>query len=350
MKKHLQVITVLCLLALMAFGLCACGSSSKAPTTATPTTATPTTAAPTTAAPTTDASSAKKVSLRLATGGTTGTYYSFGGAIAQTFNEYLDGVNITVHSSGGSKTNIFEMIDGQADLCLAQNDVTYYALTGTDLFVKDGPQKGFSAIAATYPEVFQTVVKPDIKDISELKGKRISIGDAGSGSEFNAHQYLEAYGITDKDYTPCNLNYTDSVQAFKDNKIDAFFCVSGVPTTALVDLLTTAKANFLSMDQEHFDKLVSKHAFYTMYVMAPGTYKGIDYEVKMPAVKSCILVANSVPDDVVYKFTKGLFEYKDKIQHDKAKFLDVNNAVQGLTDIPFHPGAQKYYKEVGVLK
>ena len=295
------------------------------------------------AAPAADASS-----LKMATGGTTGTYYAFGGIVAGVLDANVEGVSVTIHDSGASKANVFEIIDGEADMAFAQNDVTYYALTGTDLFATDGAQTGFSVMAGLYPEVVQIVSTKDITDISQLKGMRVSVGDAGSGTEFNARQILDAYGISFDDIEVQNLDFGSSATALKDGKIDAFFCVAGAPTTNIVDLYTTTEINILGVDDEHLATLQSNYSFYTSYTIAGGTYNGVDADVDAVAVTATMLVSDNLSEDTVYNLTKCLFEKAGEMEHEKASFLDPSYAVSGFDDMPIHPGALKYYQEVGV--
>lgn len=297
-------------------------------------------------------SSGGSASLKLATGGTTGTYYAYGGIISQILQDNIDGLTVTPHASGASKTNILELVDGDADIALVQNDVAYYAYTGTDLFESDGPQEGFSVIAGLYAEVCQVVSTKDINSIDQLKGKRVSVGDAGSGVEFNAKQILEVYSISFDDIDKHNLSFGDSADALKNGKIDAFFCVAGAPTTAIVDLSTTNEINILEVDDEHAAKLQESYGFYSQFTIPGGSYRGIDKDVKTVAVKATLVASNKLSEDVVYAITKTLFEKKDDIAagHDKGKELSAENAVEGFSTVPFHPGAEKYYKEIGVLK
>jgi len=167
----------------------------------------------------------KETSIRLATGGNTGTYYAFGTAAGQILGEKA-GVSFNIQSTGASKANIQLIAAKEVEMAIVQNDVMDYAYNGTDLFEKDGAVKGFSAMAAIYAEVVQIVADPSagITSIADLKGKSVSVGDAGSGVEFNAKQILEAYGITFDDISKQNLSFSASADAFKDDKIDAFFC------------------------------------------------------------------------------------------------------------------------------
>ena len=184
--------------------LTACGSSSST----TETTKAAETTAAAAAAPSGDAQK-----LTMGTGGTTGTYYAFGGVIANVLNSKDIGVNINVQSTGASKANIYLVNDGEADLAIVQNDVMDYAYNGTDLFAEEGAAKDFTTVAALYAEVCQIVSSGDIKSVADLKGKRVSVGDAGSGVEFNARQILEAYDISFDDIQVNNLGFGDSADA-----------------------------------------------------------------------------------------------------------------------------------------
>ena len=297
------------------------------------------------------APSADAVSLKMATGGTTGTYYAYGGVIANILNGKLGSLQLNVQSTGASKANIFLIDDGEADVAIVQNDVMDYASKGTDLFDEDGAIESFSAGAALYAEVCQIISSGDIKSVEDLKGKRVSVGDAGSGVEFNARQILNAYGISFDDIEVNNLGFGDSADALKDGKIDAFFCTAGAPTTAITELATTNSINLLGIDDEHAAALQNDYAFYTQYTIPGGTYKGVDDDVVTVAVKATLIVSDKLSEDVVYDLVKGLFDNKDAITagHAKGAELDPAYAVDGIS-VKFHPGAEKYFKEAGVLQ
>ena len=290
-----------------------------------------------------------KTKVRIATGGTTGTYYAYSGVVAQALNEQLDDVKVVVHSSGASKANIFEVVDKDADMAIVQNDVAYYAAQGTDLFELDGKTEGFSALGAVYSEAVQIISNSNIESIEDLRGKTVSVGDAGSGCEFNARQILEVYGMSFDDIKVQNLSFSDSAEALKDSKIDAFFCVAGAPTTAIVELATTNNIKALTIDDGKLEALKEKYPFYTKYVIKAGSYKGIDTDTETVAVKATYIVADRLSDDVVYEMTKTIYEHPEKIVHAKAAELDKEFAVSGIS-FDFHPGAKRYFEEVGVLK
>jgi len=291
-----------------------------------------------------------KTTMKMATGGTTGTYYAYSGTVSQVLSQKIDNLSFDVQATGASKANIYLVSDKEADIAIVQNDVMYYAYNGTDLFAGE-KVSGFSAMAGVYAEVCQVVAKGDITSIADLKGKRVSVGDVGSGVEFNARQILDAYGITFDDIVVNNLSFGDSATALKDDKIDAFFCVAGAPTTAIVELATTNQINLLGVDDEHAAILMDKYPFYTKFDIPGGSYKGVDASVQTVAVVATYIVSDKLSEDLVYKMTKALFENSQEIAngHPKGAELDPEYSVSSIA-IPIHPGAEKYYKEIGVLK
>ena len=346
MRKRFSAAMALALSCAMV--LTACSGGSKPAETTAAAAADTTAAAETTAAA---APSGDVQKLTMGTGGTTGTYYAYGGVIANVLNSKDIGVNINVQSTGASKANIYLVNDGEADLATVQNDVMDYAYNGTDLFAEEGAAKDFTTVAALYAEVCQIVSSGDIKSVEDLKGKRVSVGDAGSGVEFNARQILEAYGISFDDIQVNNLGFGDSADALKDGKIDAFFCTAGAPTTAIVELATTNSINLLTIDDEHAKALADAHPFYTTYNVPGGSYKGVDDDVQTVAIKATLIASPKLSEETVYNITKAIFENKDEIAstHSKGEELDLEYAVTGIS-VPFHPGAEKYFKEVGAIK
>lgn len=289
-------------------------------------------------------------SLKMATGGTTGTYYAYSGTVSQVLSSKLPNIKFDVQSTGASKANIYLVADGEADIAIVQNDVMYYAYKGIDLF--DGEAvSGFSAMAGLYAEVCQIVANDKVTSIEDLRGKRVSVGDVGSGCEFNARQILEAYGISFDDIEVHNLSFGDSATALKDDKIDAFFCVAGAPTTAISELATSNAIHLLEVDDEHAAKLMEQYPFYTQYSVPANTYKGVAEDVKTVAVVATYIVSDQLDEDLVYQITKALFENADEIAaaHPKGAELDPEYSVSSIS-IPIHPGAEKYYKEIGVLE
>ncbi len=290
------------------------------------------------------------VKINVGTGGTTGTYYGFCNVISTVLKEKT-GAQLTIQSSGASKANILDIDDGIVDMAIVQNDVMDYAYNGTSLFESDGAIKSFSTLGAVYAEVCQIVARADsgIKTVSDLKGKKVSVGDSGSGVEFNAQQILGAYDITFEDIDKQNLSFQASADALKDGKIDAFFCTAGAPTVAITDLSTTTGIVLVEIDDEHLAKLQKDYGFYAAYTVPAGTYNGLDTDAKTVAVKATFIVSNELSEETVYELTKAIYENKDNYVHDKAKEMSLEYAVSSIS-VPFHPGADKYYREVGAIK
>ncbi|MDR0524300.1 MAG: TAXI family TRAP transporter solute-binding subunit [Spirochaetaceae bacterium] len=289
--------------------------------------------------------------IRMATGGNTGTYYAYGSAVGQILTDKTK-TPITVQSTGASKANIQLIAAGEVELAIVQNDVMDYAYRGVELF--NGEKiSNFSAVAGLYAEVCQIIVNAasGIVSVADLKGKNVSVGDAGSGVEFNARQILEAYGITFTDIGKQNLSFGASADALRDNKIDAFFCVAGAPTTAVLDLATNKDIAVLSIDRDRADQIIKKYPFYTDFSIPAGTYRGVTQEVPTLAVKATLIASNKLPEDTVYQLVKALFEHKGEIAqaHAKGAELAPTYAVGGIS-VPFHKGAERYLKEIKALK
>ena len=289
------------------------------------------------------------LTINVGTGGSTGTYYGYCNVISTLLKEKT-GAQLMIQSSGASKANILDIDDGVVDMAIVQNDVMDYAYNGTSLFKDVGEIKSFSALGAAYAEVCQIVAKADsgIKTVADLKGKKVSVGDSGSGVEFNAEQILGAYGITFDDIDKQNLSFDASANALKDGKIDAFFCTAGAPTVAITDLSTTTGIVLVEIDAEHLANLQKDYGFYAAYTVPAGTYKGIDEDVTTVAVKATFIVSNKLSEETVYQLTKAIYENKDEYSHEKAAEMSLEYAVSSIS-VPFHPGAEKYYKEVGAI-
>ena len=289
--------------------------------------------------------------LILATGGTGGSYYPYGGAMAQIINSNVDGINVTATSTGASTENARLLHKNEADLAILQNDVLDYVYNGTELFA-DGALNNVKAIASLYPEIIQIVVSADsgINSIEDMKGKRISVGAAGSGTEANARQILEAYGITYDDIEESFLSFAESSTGVQNMTLDGFFCTAGVPNPSILELNAVHEVKILSVDADKADALIAKYPFYAKFTIADTVYEGIK-GADTVAVMACLACCAELDEDTVYNITKTLFEKQADLAaaNDKAKELTLDSALEGLS-IPLHAGAEKYYKEAGILQ
>jgi len=287
----------------------------------------------------------------LATGGTSGTYYPFGGAIANIWNTKLENMNVTAQATGASAENLRLINKGEAEFATVQNDVMDYAYHGTDMFAGE-KLENIMTIGTLYPEVVQIAVSKDsgITSVADFRGKRISVGDAGSGVEFNAKQILEGYGLSFDDIKKSNLSFKESAEGIQNGTLDGCFITAGVPNSALQELAFTAGLVLIPVSGDAADFICSKYSYYTQTSIPGGTYKGTDSDTPALAIKATLAVSSKLDEDTVYNMTKVLFENLDVLAqaHAKGKEVSPESAVTGVS-VPFHPGAAKYYKEIGLL-
>jgi TRAP transporter TAXI family solute receptor len=286
--------------------------------------------------------------LIIATGGTGGTYYPLGGGMADLITKNA-GVTATAQSTGASAENMRLIRDKKADIAFTQSDIADYASKGTNMFQQDGKIDSFQAIGALYNETIQIVVSPDsgINSVADLKGKRVSVGAPGSGTESNAQQILEAYGLKFEDLQLQRLSFADSSKAIQDGQLDAAFQTAGTPTAAITELAATKGVKIIPIDADKIDAIIAKYPYYVKQTIPANTYQTVPEEVTTVAVKSLLVVRADLSEDLVYKTTKAIFDNLDKLGHAKAKEIKVEEALAGVS-LPIHPGAQKYFTEKGV--
>jgi TRAP transporter TAXI family solute receptor len=281
--------------------------------------------------------------IRIATGGEAGVYNVYGSALAEILEKRMNIPVVTI-PSGGSVDNIHLLRNNRAEIAFVQNDIMTYAYEGTNLFSTDGVFKDFSAVAGLYPEICQIVAKSEISGISELKGRRVSVGAEGSGTELNALQILGAYGLSYTDVDIDHLSFGASVAALKEGKIDAFFCTAGVPTPAISELTSGGQVRLLNVGDAHARNLISQYPFYSRQKIPSGVYPGIDDETATVAVKAVLVASGKLSEYVVSELLKIIFEARGEIAKTRlgSDFLSPKSAVDGIP-IPLHPEAEKYF-------
>lgn len=287
--------------------------------------------------------------LGLATGGTAGTYYALGGDIAALWMAKIPDLDVTAQSTGGSKANIILINDGDAELATVQNDVMAYAYAGNEFF-DNQVIDSFQAIGYLYPELVQIVVAADsdIHTIADLKGKQVSIGAVGSGVFFNAVQILGNAGLGLEDIVPHYLSFDESATSFQNKQIDAFFITAGLPNTAIVEVANKTDVRLIGLDEADMAKLTEQYAYYVPVTVPAGTYNGMAEDVTVPAVGAVLICSKDLNEDLVYSLTKTLYEDTAELSHAKKAEISAESAVKGIP-VPFHPGAEKYFKEKGLI-
>ncbi|WP_448521398.1 TAXI family TRAP transporter solute-binding subunit [Pseudothermotoga sp.] len=287
--------------------------------------------------------------LTIATGSTTGTYYPLGAGMADIWNKNIKGMNAMVQSTGASVANINLLKNKEVDLIFVQNDVAFYAYNGVELFKEPFPQ--LRGLATLYPETVQIVALADrgINSVYDLKGKRVAVGAAGSGTEVNARQILAAAGITYNDIKVQYLSFAEAANNLKDGNIDAAFVTAGHPTAAIVDLAAVRKIVLVPVADEIIASLQKDYPFYVKIVVPAGTYKGVDTDVVTVAVKAMLAVRAEMSEDLVYQLLKTMYANQKRLieAHAKGELIIPETGKEGMS-IPLHPGAEKFFKEMGL--
>lgn len=291
-------------------------------------------------------SSGGKQFVNIATGGTAGTYYPLGGALAELMNANIKNMNASAQSTGASVANVNMLKDGSVDVAFIQNDIAYYAAEGKEMF-KDNKVANLRGLAALYPETIQFVTTKDkgIKSIADLKGKKVAVGASGSGAEANARQILAAYGITYDDINVQYLSFGEAADALKDGNVDVGVVVAGFPTAAIQDLAANRSAQIVNIDPKIAEDLKAKYPYYTKIVIPKGTYPGQEEDVSTVAVKCVIVTTDKMSDELGGQIVKAIYEHLDRMKaaHAVGKYITKDTALEGMS-IKMNAGAEKYLK------
>lgn len=286
--------------------------------------------------------------ISIATGGTSGTYYPIGGALAKVFNENIEGMNASAQSTGASVTNTRLIYNNSVEMAILQNDIANYAVNGENQFA-DNKVENMSGIAALYPEVIQIIVRDEagINSIQDLKGKSVAVGAPGSGAEANAKQILEFFDLTYDDIEEDYLSFGEAASRLKDRQIDAAFLTAGIPTAAVMDVAATQKISLINFSDQDIKALNKEFPYLTGVTVPAGTYNGLENDIQTVALKAILVAESSLSQKVVYQVTKAIFENRKTLiaAHDRAKDIKLETALDGMT-VELHPGAQQYYDEV----
>ncbi|MGL4209627.1 MAG: TAXI family TRAP transporter solute-binding subunit [Candidatus Adiutrix sp.] len=293
---------------------------------------------------------AAKAYVSIATGGTSGTYYPIGGAIAQAVTKGGI-VHSTAETGNASVANINLVATEEIEIAFVQNDITYWAVNGQQMFKT--PMANVRSVVALYPEHVQLIVanSANIKTLEDLKGKRVGIGAPGSGVEADVKAIFDIAGLTYNDMRVDFLDFGATTNRFKDNQIDAGFVVAGFPTASVMDLASSKDISLLNFDSDFLAKLSAAEPFFVPSIIPGKTYSKIDEDTNTPAVMAILITHDKVSDDVIYEFLNSMFTNLGDIQasHAKAREITLEAALDGLT-APLHPGAARFYREKGLLQ
>lgn len=294
--------------------------------------------------------------VTIGTGGVTGVYYPAGGAICRLVNmdRKEHGIRCSVESTGGSVYNLNAIRQGELDLAVAQSDWQYHAYNGTSEFEKDGKNEKLRAVFSLHPEPFTVVASKGsgIKTFEDLAGKRVSVGNPGSGQRATAEVLMKEMGWgLDKFSLAAELKAAEQSQALCDGNIDAFFYTVGHPSGSIKEATTSCDSVLVSVDNAATEKLIANNPYYREAVIPGGMYRGSDNDVTTFGVAATFVTSADVPDEVVYQVTKAVFENFDSFKrlHPAFGVLEKKEMVSDALSAPLHPGAAKYYKEAGLI-
>jgi TRAP transporter TAXI family solute receptor len=305
--------------------------------------------------------------FRIGTGGTAGTYFPIGGLIANAISNPpgsrtcadggscgVPGLVATAVASNGSVANVAGIASGSMQSGFVQSDVAYWALNGTGIYEGRPKVDVLRAIANLYPESFHLVVRKGagIKSIRDLKGKRMSLDEPGSGTLVDARLILAAYGMTEKDILAEYLKPQQSADKFKDGALDAFFSVAGWPEGAIAELAATTGIDLVPIDGPEIEKLINQYSFFSSEEIPDGIYKNVA-GVKTVSVNAIWATTSKQPDVLIYGITAALWNANTRklldSGHAKGRAIRLESALHGL-GIPLHAGAEKYYRERDLIK
>jgi len=292
--------------------------------------------------------------FRIGTGGTAGTYYPIGGLLANALSQ-PPRLILTAQASNGSVANVNAVASGALESGFSQADVAYWAYTGTGLFEGKGKIEDLRLLANLYPESIHVVASKgaNVKSVADLRGKRVSLDEPGSGTLVDAKIILGAYGMTERDVKPEYLKPNQAAEKMRDGGLDAFFFVGGYPTSAITELAATGGGvTLVPISGPEADKITAEYRVFAAEEIPANTYKDVP-ATKTLAVGAQWITSAKVPEATVYEIVKALWSDKTRAAldagHAKGKLIRKETALAGA-GIPVHPGAQRFYTEAGIAK
>ena len=294
--------------------------------------------------------------ITIGTGGVTGVYYPTGGAICRLVNKgrKTHGIRCSVESTGGSVYNINTIRAGELDMGVAQSDWQFHAYNGSSKFKDAGAFKDLRAVFSVHPEPFTVVARADsgVKKFQDLKGKRVNIGNPGSGQRGTMEVLMGALGWTNADFKLASeLKAAEQSRALCDNKIDAMIYTVGHPAGSIKEATTSCDSVLVEVSGPEVDKLVGDNDYYRKATIPGGMYRGSDKDVMTFGVGATFVTSTKVPDDVVYQVVKAVFENFDSFKklHPAFGVLKKEEMIKDGLSAPLHPGAARYYTEAGLM-
>ena len=294
--------------------------------------------------------------VTIGTGGVTGVYYPTGGAICRLVNKNRNkhGIRCSTESTGGSVFNLNTIRSGDLDMGVAQSDWQYHAYHGSSKFKDKGANRELRAIFSVHPEPFTVVARADsgIRNFGDLKGKRVNVGNPGSGQRGTMEVLMEASGWKMSDFALASeLKSSEQSMALCDNKIDAMVFTVGHPSGSIKEATTSCDSVLVNVTGSAVDMLVAENDFYRTATIPGGMYSGNANDTKTFGVGATFVTSTRTPENVIYQVVKAVFENFDTFRkyHPAFKILDKRQMIKDGLSAPLHAGAVKYYKEAGLM-
>jgi TRAP transporter TAXI family solute receptor len=296
--------------------------------------------------------------VNIATATTGGAYYPIGNAIAQLWNEKVPGVRASAQATNGTPHNIQLMAKKDAEAAIGQAGVIFQAVNGVDTYKAQGKQGFFSGMTHLYPNVMQWVVRRDlpVKSLADLKGKRLVPGPQNSATELNSREMLALLNLdyrTRGDLKADYLDYNQAAEQLKNRHADAIMIAGGVPTAAVIDVMTSGDAKLVSLPDDYVRQLTAKYPWYFPYTIPAHSYRGQDQDVHTVAVANLLVVRNDLPEPLVHDLVAAMYANVPALvaAHGAMKAFKLEDGLKGITGVvPLHPGARRFFQEKGLLR
>lgn len=296
--------------------------------------------------------SANAQQLSIATGGTTGVFYAYGGALANVVSKKNPDISMVAESTGGTVENIKMLAKGQADLATASADVVYEAYTNYKKSKHFREKVEMYGLFNMYqqPHHILTLKGSEVKDVDGIRGKRIVVGAPGSGTEVKTGMMLGALGITYRDFKPEFLTFGEGVEALQDGTAQAVFLGVNYPAPAVMSLAITNPIDLVSLSDDEINKIKKDYPFLDRAVIPADTYKGVSHDTQTVSVQTLVVSSAKLSEEAAYQIVKTVFENKPELEGINHSFKLTTLKDAANTAVPLHPGAARYFREVGVLQ
>lgn len=292
-----------------------------------------------------------KYVIDIPTASSTGALYPLGYSLGKIWNENIENIRVNIQSSGGGIDNLNLIYDNDATLSLGVSSIVYEAYNGLDMF-KGRENKNLRIIAGLYLNPNQVIVKKQINTLNDLKNTRFSQGSLGSTTEIETKLHLKAAGLDIKDLKLENISPSESSDMIRNGGLDGIWIMAGVGAASVMEITSSTDTKVLNIDEDTFNNLKKDYPWYVRYKIPKGTYKNQKDDIYTTAIKMIIYTTKDLPDDIVYKLTKTMWENIDILKETNKVLKDVKleDAIKDIGEVPLAKGAEKYYREVGIIK